>query len=83
MMLFYYGAKVRSVPEYLWLRFNEGTYAFNAATFVTLGGLTSPIYNEVLQFFIILVSRVPLTIVAGLHAWQGLGSGRIRRASAT
>jgi SSS family solute:Na+ symporter len=33
MMPFYYGAKVRSVPEYLRLRFNEGTHAFNAATF--------------------------------------------------
>src|SRR2546423_13670565 len=33
MMPFYYGAKVRSVPEYLRLRFNEATHAFNAATF--------------------------------------------------
>src|SRR3954451_19740517 len=30
MMPFYYGAKVRSVPEYLRLRFNEPTHAFNA-----------------------------------------------------
>ena len=33
MMPFYYGAKVRSVPEYLRLRFNEGTHAFNAVSF--------------------------------------------------
>jgi Na+/proline symporter len=33
MMPFYYAAKVRSVPEYLRLRFNEATHAFNAATF--------------------------------------------------
>src|SRR6187401_2614276 len=33
MMPFYYGAKVRSVPEYLRLRFNEPTHALNAATF--------------------------------------------------
>src|ERR1700748_785752 len=87
MMPFYYGAKVRSVPEYLRLRFNEATHAFNAGTFaiatvlisgvnlfglaliinlmlgvsiafailvaaalvlvyITLGGLTSAIYNE-------------------------------------
>jgi SSS family solute:Na+ symporter len=113
MMPFYYGAKVRSVPEYLRLRFNEGTHAFNAATFaagtvliagvnlfalalvmhlmlgwsisvailasagivlayVTLGGLTSAIYNEVLQFFIILASLIPLTIV-GLHNVGGVG----------
>jgi SSS family solute:Na+ symporter len=112
MMPFYYGAKVRSVPEYLRLRFNEGTHAFNAATFavgtvliagvnlfalalvmhlmvgwsinvailiaagivlayITLGGLTSAIYNEVLQFFVILASLIPLTIV-GLHHVGGI-----------
>ena len=112
MMPFYYGAKVRSVPEYLRLRFNDGTHAFNAATFavgtiliagvnlfalalvlhlmlgwsidvailvaagivlayVTLGGLTSAIYNEVLQFFVILASLIPLTIV-GLHHVGGV-----------
>ena len=31
MMPFYYGAKVRSVPEYLRLRFGEAAHAFNAA----------------------------------------------------
>ena len=115
MMPFYYGAKVRSVPEYLRLRFNEPTHALNAATFavatvliagvnlfalalivhlmlgwsistaiivaalivmayITLGGLTSAIYNEVLQFFIIVASLLPLTLVA-LHdmgGWSGL-----------
>jgi solute:Na+ symporter, SSS family len=112
MMPFYYGAKVRSVPEYLRLRFNEATHAFNAATFavatvlisgvnlfalaliihlmlgwsvaiailvaaalvlvyITLGGLTSAIYNEVLQFFVIVASLLPLTIVA-LHAIGGI-----------
>ena len=115
MMPFYYGAKVRSVPEYLRLRFNDATHAFNAATFaiatvlisgvnlfalaliihlmlgwsiafailvaaalvlvyITLGGLTSAIYNEVLQFFIIVAALLPLTLVA-LHSiggWSGL-----------
>ena len=112
MMPFYYGAKVRSVPEYLRLRFNEGTHAFNAATFavgtvliagvnlfalalvmhlmlgwsidvailvaagivlvyITLGGLTSAIYNEVLQFFVVMASLIPLTIV-GLHSVGGV-----------
>src|SRR3954467_14953815 len=33
MMPFYYGAKVRSLPEYLRLRFNEPTHALNASTF--------------------------------------------------
>jgi solute:Na+ symporter, SSS family len=112
MMPFYYGAKVRSVPEYLRLRFNEAAHAFNAATFaiatvlisgvnlfalaliihlmlgwsivfailvaaalvlvyITLGGLTSAIYNEVLQFFIIVAALLPLTLVA-LHSIGGI-----------
>jgi solute:Na+ symporter, SSS family len=112
MMPFYYGAKVRSVPEYLRLRFNEATHAFNASTFalatvlisgvnlfalaliihlmlgwsvsvailvaaamvliyITLGGLTSAIYNEVLQFFVIVAALLPLTLVA-LHAVGGI-----------
>ena len=32
MMPFYYGSKVRSVPEYLRLRFNKPTHLFNALT---------------------------------------------------
>jgi solute:Na+ symporter, SSS family len=115
MMPFYYGSKVRSVPEYLRLRFNEAAHAFNASTFavatvlisgvnlfalaliihlmlgwsvttailvaaalvlvyITLGGLTSAIYNEVLQFFVIVASLLPLTLVA-LHSvggWNGI-----------
>jgi SSS family solute:Na+ symporter len=123
MMPFYYGAKVRSVPEYLRLRFNEATHALNAGTFaiatvliagvnlfalalvinlmlgwsislaivaasavvlvyITLGGLTSAIYNEVLQFFIILAALIPLTLVA-LHdvgGWSGL-QDRVRESA--
>ena len=115
MMPFYYGSKVRSVPEYLRLRFDRRSHLFNALTFafatvliagvnlyalaiviqallgwpvwlaivvsatfvlayITLGGLSSAIYNEVLQFFLILAGLVPLVIV-GLTAnggWQGL-----------
>ena len=115
MMPFYYGSKVRSVPEYLRLRFNRPTHFFNAMTFalatvliagvnlyalalvlklmlgwpillgiviaaavvlayITLGGLSSAIYNEVLQFFVILAALIPLTII-GLHdvgGWDGL-----------
>ncbi len=115
MMPFYYGSKVRSVPEYLRLRFNKPTHLFNALTFafatvliagvnlyalalvlelllgwpilvgivvaavivlvyITLGGLSSAIYNEVLQFFVILAALIPLTLV-GLHdvgGWSGL-----------
>ena len=115
MMPFYYGAKVRSVPEYLRLRFNDATHLLNSLSFavatiliagvnlfamalvirlllgwpiaisivlaaaivlvyITLGGLSSAIYNEVLQFFVIVAGLVPITIV-GLKAvggWSGL-----------
>src|SRR4051812_25226945 len=115
MMPFYYGSKVRSVPEYLRLRFNKPTHVFNALTFavatvliagvnlyalalvlklllgwpillgiviaaaivliyITLGGLSSAIYNEVLQFFVICAALIPLALV-GLHdvgGWSGL-----------
>jgi SSS family solute:Na+ symporter len=112
MMPFYYGAKVRSVPEYLRLRFGEFAHFWNSMSFavatvlisgvnlfalalvlhlmlgwsitvaifvaaaivlayITLGGLTSAIYNEVLQFFIIVASLLPLMLVA-LHAMGGV-----------
>jgi SSS family solute:Na+ symporter len=115
MMPFYYGSKVRSVPEYLRLRFNNPTHVFNSLTFavatvliagvnlyalalvlhlllgwaiftgiivaaaivltyITLGGLSSAIYNEVLQFFVICAALIPLALV-GLHdvgGWNGL-----------
>jgi solute:Na+ symporter, SSS family len=112
MMPFYYGAKVRSVPEYLRLRFGRAAHVFNALTFaiatvlisgvnlfalaliihlmlgwpvggsiligaaivlvyITLGGLTSAVYNEVLQFFVIVAALVPLTLIA-LHSIGGL-----------
>jgi SSS family solute:Na+ symporter len=112
MMPFYYGSRVRSVPEYLRLRFGRPTHFFNAMTFaiatvliagvnlfalalvinlmlgwqikvsvvvaaaivlvyITLGGLSSAIYNEVLQFFVIMASLIPLTIV-GLHKVGGV-----------
>ncbi|RKR86022.1 SSS family solute:Na+ symporter [Micromonospora pisi] len=104
MMPFYYGSKVRSVPEYLRLRFNRPTHLFNALSFalaqvliagvnlyalalvmqallgwplwlsivvgaaivlayITVGGLTSAIYNEVLQFFVILAGLIPITVI--------------------
>ena len=115
MMPFYYGAKVRSVPEYLRLRFNRPTHLFNALTFAVasvliagvnlfalalvmeailgwsialsiviaaiivlaytfLGGLTAAVYNEVLQFFVIVAFLVPLTVVAlaEVDGWGGL-----------
>jgi SSS family solute:Na+ symporter len=111
MMPFYYGSRARSVPEYLALRFDEKTRAFNAISFAILtvitagvslyglaillhallgwslafsimlaagivmaytflGGLTSAIYNEVLQFFLIVFGMLPLVLV-GLHRIGG------------
>jgi SSS family solute:Na+ symporter len=120
MMPFYYGSKVRSVPEYLRLRFNNSSHIFNSITFalatiliagvnlyalalvlelmlgwpilvgivvaafivaayITLGGLSSAIYNEVLQFFVIVAALLPLTIVGlvDVGGWNGL-KDRIR-----
>ena len=51
--------------------------------YVLLGGLTSAIYNEVLQFFLIVFGFVPL-VWLGLHAvggWEGL-SARLAEVSA-
>jgi solute:Na+ symporter, SSS family len=43
-------------------------------SYITLGGLSAAIYNEVLQFFIIVAALLPLTLL-GLHkvgGWDGL-----------
>jgi SSS family solute:Na+ symporter len=115
MMPFYYGSKVRSVPEFMLRRFGPTAHLVNALSFAlaqvliagvnlyllgtivnvllgwplwislvaaaaivlvytTLGGLSAAIYNEVLQFFIIVAALLPLTL-AGLHkvgGWEGL-----------
>src|SRR6187401_2687984 len=115
MMPFYYGSKVRSVPEFMFRRFGTGAHLVNAISFaiaqlliagvnlyllgsivhallgwplwsalivaaiivlsyITLGGLSAAIYNEVLQFFVIVASLTPLTLI-GLHrvgGWDGL-----------
>ena len=115
MMPFYYGSKVRSVPEFMRRRFGTGAHLTNGVSFAlaqiliaganlyllasvvnlllgwpiwvsiviaavivlaytALGGLSAAIYNEVLQFFVIVAALVPLTIV-GLYkvgGWNGL-----------
>src|SRR5476651_1603192 len=43
MMPFYYGSKARSVPEYLRLRFDEKTRAFNAISFAFMTVVSSGI----------------------------------------
>ena len=128
MMPFYYGSRARSVPEYLKLRYDEKTRAWNAGSFavmtifssgismyamarliqvlhifdslfrhlglplswifhfsvglsglivlgyIFLGGLTSAIYNEVLQFFLIVAGFVPLVWIGlkNVGGWRGI-----------
>lgn len=115
MMPFYYGSKVRSVPEFMRKRFGTGAHLVNSLSFalaqlliaginlyllgsiihallgwpqwltlvssaaivlvyITVGGLSAAIYNEVLQFFVIVASLLPLSLI-GLHkvgGWTGL-----------
>jgi SSS family solute:Na+ symporter len=115
MMPFYYGSKVRSVPEFMRRRFGPGAHLVNAIsfavaqvliagvnlfllatvinvllgwnrwlslivaavivlTYTALGGLSAAIYNEVLQFFVILAALIPLTIfgLIKVGGWSGL-----------
>jgi SSS family solute:Na+ symporter len=112
MMPFYYGSRVRSVPEFMRRRFGPGAHLVNAISFalaqlliaginlfllatvvngllgwplwvgllvaaaivlsyITLGGLSAAIYNEVLQFFVIVAALLPLTLI-GLHRVGGV-----------
>jgi solute:Na+ symporter, SSS family len=121
MMPFYYGSKVRSVPEFMLRRFGPGAHLVNALSFavaqvliaginlyllasiveallgwplwvslivaavivlsyITLGGLSAAIYNEVLQFFVIVAALLPLTLL-GLHRVGGVG-GLVDRVTA-
>ena len=115
MMPFYYGSRVRSVPEYLKRRFSTGAHLWNGVSFavaavlnagvnlyamaiiiealvgwpkwlaivvsagfvlayITLGGLSGAIYNEVLQFFVIIAGLIPLVIIGlkDVGGWSGL-----------
>ncbi|MFJ4868667.1 sodium:solute symporter family protein [Streptomyces sp. NPDC088757] len=117
MMPFYYGSKVRSVPEFLLQRFDRSAHLLSSVLFafaailiagvnlyalsivveallgwpqwvsivvagffvlayITVGGLSSAIYNEVLQFFVILAALIPLTILGlkRVGGWDGLTS---------
>lgn len=113
MVRYYYGSGIRSVPEYLRMRFDHRAHALNAISFafVTVlmsginmfafaivfrtmlgwsftssiliaacvvllytfwGGLASSIYNEVIQFLLIVAGFLPLTFL-GLREMGGWG----------
>jgi SSS family solute:Na+ symporter len=46
-------------------------------SYTFLGGLSAAIYNEVLQFFVILALLIPLTVagLARVGGWEGLKEG--------
>jgi SSS family solute:Na+ symporter len=123
MMPFYYGSRVRSVPEFMLRRFGKAAHLVNGISFAVaqvliaginlyalatvvnlllgwpiwlsiviaaaivlaytaLGGLSAAIYNEVMQFFVIVAMLLPITFV-GLHkvgGWSGLVD-KIQRAN--
>lgn len=111
MVRFYYANGIRSVPEYLRMRFDRRAHLLSALSFAILtvlmagidmfafavifesmlgwpfgvsiclagsvvllfvfwGGLSSSIYNECIQFFLIVAGFLPLTFI-GLHAVGG------------
>ncbi|EWC60446.1 sodium:solute symporter [Actinokineospora spheciospongiae] len=115
MMPFYYGSKVRSVPEFLLRRFGKFAHLTNGISFAlaqvliagvnlfalatvvnlllgwplwlsvvvaavivlaytSLGGLSAAVYNEVMQFFVIVAMLLPLTFLGlkRVGGWQGL-----------
>ncbi|MEN9361967.1 MAG: hypothetical protein RL095_3502 [Verrucomicrobiota bacterium] len=115
MMPFYYGSKARSVPEYLYLRFDGRVRCLNSITFAVMtvfasgismnalakllqlllgwnyhlslwicsaivllyvmkGGLTSAIYTEVLQFFMIVLGFAPVVYLGmrEVGGWEAL-----------
>src|SRR5512137_1014829 len=117
MMPFYYGSKVKTVPEYLKLRYNEATRGLNAISFAVMtvlmsgvslyamallfehmlgwsltasilfaavvvllyvfwGGLSSSIYNEVIQFFLIWLGLLPVVFLGlkQVGGFAGLGA---------
>src|SRR5262249_40112514 len=117
MVRFYYSNGIRSVPEYLKLRFDHRAHLLNSlsfsvvtvlmsginmyalamvcqqmlgwsfnscvlisagvvVTYTFLGGLSSSIYNEVLQFFLIIFGVLPFLVLGLMEVggWTGLSS---------
>jgi len=117
MMPFYYGSRVKTVPEYLKLRYNEATRGLNAISFAVMtvlmsgvslyamallfklmlgwsltgsvlfaaivvliyvfwGGLSSSIYNEVIQFFLIWLGLLPVVFLGLKNTGEFAGLAR-------
>lgn len=115
MVRYYYSNHIRSVPEYLRLRYDHRSHLLNSITFLIvtvlmsginmyalalvaqqmlgwnfhfsifvsaavvvtytfLGGLSSSIYNEVLQFFLIIAGFIPLAYLGlrDVGGWSAL-----------
>src|SRR6187551_2279777 len=68
MMPFYYGTKVRSVPEYLRLRFNKPTHLFNALTFAFAGVLIAGVNLFALALVLEALLGIPLIVAIILSA---------------
>jgi SSS family solute:Na+ symporter len=54
-----------------------GVTALIVLVYIFLGGLTSAIYNEVLQFFLIVAGFLPLVVLGliNIKGWEGLKAG--------
>jgi SSS family solute:Na+ symporter len=68
MMPFYYGSRVRSVPEYLRRRFNDSTHVLNASTFA----LAQVLIAGVNLYALALVIQALLGWLLVALAWRSL-----------
>src|SRR6188768_4379552 len=76
MMPFYYGSRARSVPEYLKLRFDEKTRAFNAVTFAVM-----TVFSSGISMYAMAKVIKSLHLFDAAFAWAGVGPERIFDAS--
>ncbi len=68
MMPFYYGSRVRSVPEYLRRRFNNSTHLFNALTFALASVLTAGVNLYALAIILQALLGWPLVLSIAVSA---------------
>src|SRR5512135_1304026 len=68
MMPFYYGSRVRSVPEYLRRRFDRKTHLVTALIFVTASVLIAGVNLYALAFVLESLLGIPLTVAIVVSA---------------